>query len=150
MRLLLKVLAWLCVYFCGMAAFACLLALLIFTFGPRGASVSTTVWLWRVGSLSGFGVLALYGAWRMVRHLRRPDTTTARQVCVVALLLFAVHLIAVIHGRPMREVKYELFGTAAETLGSVAAGLAMVLLYQLVLKHLAARTFSSSDPKSHA
>ena len=150
MRLLLKVLAWLCVYFCGVAAFACLLALLIYTFGPRGASASTVVWLGMVGSLIGLGALALLGAWRMVRHLWRPNTTTARQVCVVALFLFAVHLIGLIHGRPIKGVKFELFGTATETLGSVAAGLAMVLLYQLVLKHLAARPFSSSEPESHA
>jgi hypothetical protein len=150
MRFVLKVLAVLCALFCGLVAVV---------------SVALMLSLWnssRVDAMPLGGKASMFGAFiaiasagllsvqRMVRHLRRPDATTARQVCAVGLLLFALQVIRLIHGNPARGAKVEWFGTPTETLGSIAAGLAMVTLYQFVLKGLAARSFPPTNPHSRA
>ncbi|HEY8993666.1 MAG TPA: hypothetical protein VIM71_03195 [Lacunisphaera sp.] len=149
MRFFLKVLAVLCALLCALLAMVSVALMLSLWNSSRVNTMSLGGKVAMFGTFIMIASAGLYGVVRMVRHLRRPDATTARQVCAVAHLLFALQVIRLIHGNPARGAQIEWFGTTNEMLGSIAAGLATVLLYQFVLKGLAARSFPPT-PESHA
>ncbi len=150
MRFVLKVLAVLCALFCGLLAGVSLALMLSLWNSGRVDAMPFGSKVVMFGTFIAIASAGLYGVWRMVRHLRQPDATTARQVCVVLVFLFGLKLIGLMHGKPARGARVEWFGSATEALGSLAAGFALMLLYQFVLKGLATRSFPPTDPHSHA
>jgi hypothetical protein len=151
MRIVLKVLAVLCAVLCGLLAVVSVgLSLALWGSGrvdamPLGGKVVI------FGSFIAMASGGVYFLLRMVRHLKKPDQETARNVLVVACFLLGVRLISLIHGgKPTKARPVEYFSDRWDIIGSLAAGIALVALYKLVLKGLAQRAFPPTDPKSHA